>query len=165
MMNPTLHSFAYCLDFLREQVAPVSEADRVAQPSGILNHPAWVIGHLAYTCQMIGGAIGLSPWLPDDFAGRFGTGSVPVSDPSQYESNAIALARLADAQSRITRAVEQLTDAQLDTPFPDESYRPIFPTIRHALTQVLVAHTANHVGQLSLWRKAMGFPPLGRVFE
>jgi hypothetical protein len=128
-MKPVLHSFAYSLEFLREQAADVNAADMVAQPSGILNHLAWTIGHLTVTCQ-------------------------------KY-----AVEMLRDAQSRITRAVDQLDDSQLDEPFPHESYRDVFPTIRHALTQVLVGHTAFHVGQVSVWRKAMGLPPMGRSFE
>ena len=164
-MNPVLHSFAYALDFLREQVADVAAADMVAQPHGIMNHPAWVIGHLTYTCQMLGGAIELPEWLPDDWAGRFGTGSVPAADAGLYESKDDALRVLRDAQSRIASAVGRLGDARLDEAFPDESYRDVFPTIRHALTQVLVGHTANHVGQLTVWRKAMGLPRMGRSFE
>src|SRR3982750_2156742 len=76
-MTAGLHSFAYALDFLREQVADVAPAEMVAQPSGITNHPMWVIGHLTYTCQLLGGGVGLSEWLPADWAKRFGTGSVP----------------------------------------------------------------------------------------
>jgi len=164
-MNPTLHSFAYSLDYLCDQLADVLETDRVAQPNGIMNHPAWVIGHLTYTCQLLGGVIGLAEWLPEDWAKRFGTGSVPISEVSLYESKDKSLAMLRDAQSRITRAVEQLDDSRLDQPFPDESYREVFPTIRHALTQVLVGHTAFHVGQVSVWRRAMGLPQMGRSFE
>jgi hypothetical protein len=164
-MKAVLHSFAYCLDFLREQVADVSAADMVAQPGGIANHPAWVIGHLTHSCELLGGEIGLSPWLPDDWAGRFGTGSLPVADTRVYETKETALAMLRDAQLRIARAVEQLDDRQLDAPLPDERCRVLWPTVRHALAHVLIAHTANHVGQLTLWRKAMSLPPLGRSFE
>jgi hypothetical protein len=164
-MKPVLHSFAYCLDFLREQVADVAAPDMVAQPNGIMNHPAWVIGHLTYTCQLLGGVIGLPEWLPNEWAKRFGTGSVPVAGASLYETKQNALAMLDDAQERITQAVERLDDSLLDEPFPDESYRAVFPTIRHALTQVLVGHTANHIGQLSVWRRAIGLPPMGRPFE
>jgi hypothetical protein len=32
----------------------------------------------------------------------------------------------------------------------------VFPTIRHALTQVLAGHTAYHVGQVALWRARDG---------
>ena len=164
-MNAVLHSFAYALDFLRDQVADIPEADRVAQPSGIANHPAWVIGHLTHSCQLLGGVIGLPEWLPNDWAGRFGTGSVPLPDPNLYETKNDALALLQDAQFRITRAVEGLGASRLDQPFPDESYRMVFPTVRHAFTQVLVGHTANHVGQVTVWRRAMGLPTLRRSFE
>jgi hypothetical protein len=164
-MTAVLHSFAYCLDFLREQLADVAAADMVAQPNGIVNHPAWVVGHLTYSCQLLAETIGVPRWLPDDWDKRFGTGSVPVADPNVYETKDDALAVLHDAQSRITRAVAGLDDALLDAPFPDESYREVFPTIRHALTQVLVAHTASHIGQLTVWRRAMGLPRMRRSFE
>jgi hypothetical protein len=89
----------------------------------------------------------------------------PVADPSVYEVKERALAILGDAQSRITRAVEQLQDTRLDAPFPDPSYHAVFPTMRQALTQVLVGHTANHVGQVGVWRRAMGLPRMARSFE
>src|SRR5687768_8167421 len=154
-MKPVLHSFAYALDFLREQVADVAEGDMVAQPNGIVNHPAWVVGHLTHSCELLGGVVGLPGWLPGDFARRFGTGSVPVADAAAYEAKDAALARLGDAQSRISRAVREMDDRRLDAPFPDESYRAVFPTVRHAITQVLVGHAANHVGQVTVWRRAM----------
>ena len=164
-IEPVLQSFAYSLDFLREQVADIAAADMVAQPNGIVNHPAWVIGHIAFACQMLGGAIGLVKWLPNDFAPRFAPGSKPIADSSLYEPKEEALAILRDAQLRMTHAIEQLNEAQLDAVFPAESYREVFPTIRHALTQVLVGHTANHIGQLFVWRRAMGLPPMQRSFQ
>ena len=91
-----------------------------------------MIDHLTHVCQLLGGAIGLSPWLPRDWGERYGTGSMPVADAARYGSKASALETLGAAQSRITSAVAELTDAQLDAPFPDESYAQVFPTIRHA---------------------------------
>ena len=164
-MKPVLHSFAYCLDFLREQVEDVPEADMVAQPNGIMNHPAWVIGHITFACQLLGGAVGVSRWLPKDWNSRFGTGSVPTTDATLYGTKEELLAKLREAQSRMTQAVEQLDESQLDQVFPVESYRAVFPTIRHALTQVLIGHTANHVGQLSVWRRARNLPSMRRGFE
>ena len=164
-MRPVLHSFAYGLDFLRELVADVAPSDMVAQPNGIANHPAWVVGHLTHSCELLGGVVGLPAWLPAGRAERFGTGSVPVADAGRYEPKDDALAILRDAQTRITGAVDRLDDARLDHPFPDPSYLPVFPTVRHALTQVLVGHTANHVGQLVVWRRAMGLPRMRRSFE
>ena len=164
-LGPVLHSFGYGLDFLREQVADVASADMAAQPNGILNHPAWVIGHLAQVCQDVGGVIGVPPWLADGWAGRYGGGSAPVADVGAYAAKDDALAVLGDARSRITRAVGRLDESRLDEPFPDESLRDVFPSVRHFLTQVLVGHTAYHVGQVGAWRRAMRLPPVARGFE
>ncbi len=164
-MKPVLHSFSYCLDYLREQVADIEPSEMVAQPNGITNHPAWVIGHLTYACQLLAGVVGLSEWLPKDWEDRFGPGSAPSADSSLYETKDDALEILRDAQEKIIRAVEQTDESRLDEPFPDPSFLDVFPTVRHAVTQVLVGHTANHVGQVSIWRKAMGLPPMNRSFE
>lgn len=164
-MKAVLHSFAYCLDYLRDQVDDVPAGDMAAQPNGIKNHPAWVIGHLTHACELLGGAIGVPAWLPEDWSTKFGTGSAPVADAKAYEPKDRALARLRDAQDRFTAAAERLSDADLDAAFPVEEYREVFPTMRHALTQVLVGHAAYHVGQVSVWRKAMGLAPMGRAFE
>ncbi len=164
-MKPVLHSFAYCLDYLREQVADVAAAEMVAQPKGIVNHPAWVIGHLTLSCELLGEVIGLPAWLPEGWAERFGSGSVPVADVGVYETKEKALAILRDAQVRITQAVERLEATQLDAPFPQGSLRDVFPTVRHALTHVMLAHTAHHIGQITVWRRVMGLPRMARSFE
>lgn len=164
-IQPVLHSFAYALEYLREQVADLLPADLVAQPPGATNHPAWTIGHLIFACELIGGVIGLQPWLPDGWTKRYGSGSTPTADSGQYESKDDLLAHLRDAQTRVMNAAARLDDAQLDQPFPHPSYLEVFPTVRHALVQVLVGHTAFHIGQVAVWRKAMGLPRMKRSFE
>src|SRR5688500_3953437 len=91
-LQPVLNSFDYTLHYLREQVADVPAADMVAQPAGIANHPAWLIGHLAYAAELLAGALGVAPWLPTGWAERYGTGSVPAADPRRYEPKDVALA-------------------------------------------------------------------------
>lgn len=164
-MSPALHSFAYSLDFLREQVADVAPDSMAAHSGAAVNHPMWVIGHLVATCEQLSLALGAAAWLPTDWHARYGTGSTPVADASRYESKPHALDALRDAQSRITATVQRLNDEQLDQPFPDESLLPVFPTLRHAVLHVLVAHTAYHVAQVAAWRKAMNLPRLQRVYE
>ena len=74
------------MDCVLEQIAGVPATDMVALPKGIANHPAWVSGHLTHACQLLGGVIGLSPWLPPGWEDQFGTGSIPVADVNAYES-------------------------------------------------------------------------------
>jgi hypothetical protein len=164
-MQPILHSFNYCLDYVRDLVADLDASNMSARKAGIANHSSWIVGHLTHSCQELGRVIGLDPWLPADWAARYGTGSVPRSDADAYEPKHAALEMLRDSQTRLSEAVARLSEEDLDRPFPTESYREIFPTVRHALTQVMLSHTAYHVGQLATWRKAMGLPPIGRSFE
>ncbi len=177
-MEPILHSFAYSLDYLRELIADVPDDQMTVQPAdGIPNHPAWTIGHLVFISQEIGSVIDIEPWLDEDWERQFGPGSNPnasstgphasprASLPSGVWSKASLVAALHTAQTKLTTTVAALTDTQLDAPFPDPTYADVFPTVRHALTQVLLGHTAFHVGQISVWRRAMNFPPMARSFE
>ena len=162
---PVLHSFAYGLDYLREQVADVSADGMVTQPAHLPNHAAWTLGHVGVTCQMLGEVLGLPAWLPDDWPRRHGSGSRPTADVRAYDDKAELLARLDETRARITAGVTALEPARRAAPFPDPAYLDVFPTLDHALTQVLVAHTAQHIGQLAVWRKASGLPPMTRSFE
>jgi hypothetical protein len=164
-MNPVLHSFAYSLDYLREQVSDIDDAKMIVQPGGIVNHPAWVVGHITAAIHLLASTIGVPKWLPKDFINRYRTGTSPTSDLSVYESKNDLLALLVEVQNKITERIKQMNDEELDVPFPAESYRDVFPTIRHALTQVLIGHTAYHIGQVGVWRKAIGMAPMKRSFE
>jgi len=175
-MEPILHCFAYSLDYLREQIADVPDELLTAQPEGVPNHPAWTIGHLVFISQMIAGVIGIEPWLSEEWEQQYGPGSNSGGNASVNERGDRAadtrtsqktdlFAALNTAQTKLIHAVATLTDAELDEPFPDPDYTNVFPTVRHALTQVLLGHTAFHVGQISVWRRAMMLPPMCRSYE
>ena len=163
-MEATLNSFKYCLDYLAEQLKDVDETKFAFLPTGISIHPAWVVGHLTISCQAIGGEIGLQPWLPSEYQSLFGAGSVPCNDPDMYETKRKLLAGLSDSQLRISNAVREFSDAQLSATLPDENFRLQFPTIKDAITQVLVGHTSYHIGQISIWRRLAALPALERSF-
>ena len=164
-IEPALHSFSYALGYLREQVEDLSFEEMVRQPAGVANHPAWTIGHLVFIAQAIGAVAGLEPWLDASWVKAFGPGSKPVEDAAACPAKEELLAALGHAEHRLVDAVRGLDAAALDAPFPDAAYHEVFPTVRHAFTQVLVGHTSFHVGQVSAWRRAMGLPGLARSFE
>jgi hypothetical protein len=165
MIDELLNSFRLTLDYLRRLVADVPDADLCRQPHGVVNHPAWVIGHLTYSCQAMGGELGLAPWLPAEWEAKYGTGSVPTSDRSAYPTKAELLAALADGEARLTRRFLELGDAGMEVPLPDERYRDIFPRVGHAVAHILTSHAAVHVGQVSVWRRVAGYPPLTETFR
>ena len=156
MRERTLSSYGLALDYARRLLAGLDDAQTVAQPVQGMTHPAWIVGHLIYSCQMIGVEMGLAPWLPGDWEERFVAGSQVASDPARYPPKDKLIAMFEEATSRVRERLAQVTDAELDGPPPDARYRDVFPTLGHAVLHILTVHTAIHLGQLSAWRRAMG---------
>jgi hypothetical protein len=94
-------SLALNLDFLRRMVVDLDEGQMVGQAGGVVNHPAWTIGHLAGSFQLMGGEFGLLPWLPEGWAATFGTGTTPVGDATAYPGKAELLGVLGDDRRRL----------------------------------------------------------------
>lgn len=151
-------TFELTLDFLRRCVADLDEDQMCAQPGGVVNHPAWTLGHLAYSCQAIGGELGLPAWLPAQWPAKFATGSEPSAEG--YPAKAELLKVLDDAWLRVRTRLEAAEESFLVAPLPDVRYRHMLPTRAHAVIQILGAHAGYHAGQLSAWRRAMGLPPV-----
>jgi hypothetical protein len=108
--------------------------------------------------------MGLNPWLTSDWVKQFGTGSTPVEGKENYPSKQELLDALSDGQRRVTDRLIALGEQGLSAPLPDEQYRPIFPTIGHAVLHILTVHAAIHVGQVTVWRRAMSLGSLSETF-
>jgi hypothetical protein len=164
MIAEILRSNKLVLDYLRRLAADIPDDLMTRQYVGVTNHPAWIIGHIIYRCQAIGGEIGIAAWLPDDWGSKFGTGSVPLDKPDSYPVKKMLLQALDDGQQRLETALSTALESDMDKPLPDVSYREIFPTVGHAVMHILTAHSAVHVGQLTVWRRASNLGPLTESF-
>jgi hypothetical protein len=156
MIAEALNSYELNLLFLRHLVSDLDSKQMVQQPENVPNHPAWTIGHLLYSCQQIGGEVGIPPWLPDGWGHTFGTGSTPIADPSAYPDKEALLRALDDGRQRLAAALTGKGEAGLVEPLPDARHRQRLPTIGHAVLHILASHTALHLGQLTVWRRVMG---------
>ena len=126
-------------------------------PGVTMNHAAFILGHLAWAndsgaAMLTGGA----PEFPAEWAELFKMGAAPVSDRSRYPSKSELLSALEKAHVRLRGAVQNATPETLDGPTP-ERMRARFPAKRQMVAGLMLGHYANHVGQLSAWRRAMGF--------
>lgn len=155
MIQEILNSYSLCLDHVRRLVVDLTDEQMVVQPGNIKNHPAWNLGHLIYSAQMIGGEIGIQPWLLSEWERLFKTGSIPVANQAIYPKKAELLEALTEAQNRLTHRLSEMNETDLAQPLPDVRYRNIFPSIGHAVLHILTIHTSYHVGQISAWRRAM----------
>ncbi len=153
MQKTIAKNYSLVLNQVTSLVGDLPPVDLVQQPPGAPNHALWTLGHLVHSAQAIGGELGLSPWLPDDWAARFGQGSKPKSDADAYPALDDLLTSLKNAAQRIEDRLQVLPPKDWSGPLPDIRYRDRFPSLGHAVVHILLAHTSFHAGQLSVWRE------------
>ena len=161
MISELVYCFDRTLEFVKEQVADLTNEDMVLQPAGVPNNAAWTLGHVICSCQLIAAEMGVEPSLPDDWEAAFGQGSRPSQGISWRSSKTALLAALEDASQRLRDALLEINESDLADPLPDKKARELFPTMGHALVQVIAGHMAYHAGQLATWRRAIGRKPMG----
>jgi len=135
------------------------EADQFAdQPKPGMNHPAWIVGHLAFVADRVASLLGAeaqhADWKP-----LFG-GSSALQDAGAYPGKDTLIAAWHAAQNRLTDAVAAADPAALEGANPIERMQSVAPSMKDFVTFALTSHAAIHLGQLSSWRRAMGKPAL-----
>lgn len=125
------------------------------------NPPGWIVGHLALVNDLMTAKLGGAPvGLPESWAAEFGPGSSPEPIADGYPPKTELLAKLTETADAFVAQVEQTDLTQLTDPNPIEPLRKGLPTAGDLLAHVLSTHISFHTGQLSNWRRQMGFPPL-----
>lgn len=152
MIDEMIRALEYTVRFLDQSVGDLSEEEMVEQAPGMPNHATWTLGHIIHACHAMAAELGADPWLPEDWESVFGYGSIPLPEVKEYPGKAEMQSLLADASTRLCDALRSAGASALGRRLEDED----FPTMGHILLQVIVAHTAYHAGQLSVWRRAMG---------
>jgi len=150
--------FAFLYGYSRMLVADLPDEKMTAQPAGIVNHPAWVLGHLVNTVDSGLKLLGASPLMPPEWAVKYGRGSMPVADRSAYPSKDELMAALETSHGKLAMAAETATPEVASAINPFERNRPFFPTVGILVAHIMTTHESMHLGQLSTWRRAMGFP-------
>jgi len=89
-----------------------------------------------------------------------GLGSTPSTNRADYPSKEKLLQLLNETHERLYQLIAAADESQLDAPTPFPRLAAGLPTIREALTFILVGHVGVHLGQLSTWRRMIGLPPL-----
>ena len=127
----------------------------VAQPSGVINHPAWTLGHLGATSDALAGMLGLPSTFPDAWREACRMGSIPSGDAADYPGKAELLEQLRAQHERVAEAVAAVDAERLQQPTPPR-LRERFPTIGDFAAALMTMHEGHHLGQLAAWRRALG---------
>ena len=156
MLDHVSYLYGFNLDRARLLVKELNEDQMVQQPNGVVNHPAWSLGHLTLSADELGQTLGLDSVLPAGWDEKFKTGGMPSMDVSAYPSKHELLAALTIQHVRNTEAVEKADPSVFSEPHPNEAIRKKFPTMGDLIVFLMTSHEMGHLGQIAAWRRAMG---------
>ena len=158
MHKPLLKIYDLNLDHANRLVADLDEPIMAAQPAPQMNHPAWIIGHLACTCDVVMMVLGQPKVAPAGWRDQFGARTTPIADRAAYPDKQTLLDALANGHKQVAAVVGALDLNQLQQPPADERFTKRWPTVHDALLHVMIGHEQMHLGQLSAWRRVQGLP-------
>lgn len=149
--------FVYDMNLKRAErlVADLTDQQMVAQPHGVINHPAWTLGHLGATSDALAGALGLPSTFPDAWREACRVGSIPSGDAADFPGKAELLEQLRAQHERVAKAVTAADAERLRQPAPPR-VRERFPTVGDFTAALMTMHEGHHLGQVAAWRRAMG---------
>jgi uncharacterized damage-inducible protein DinB len=159
MLQHVVFAYGFNLNVAKRLVGDLTAEQMCQQPHGVVNHPAWSLGHLASASVGLLKALGHDASLPAGWGEAFKTGGIPSSDPSGFPSKDELLSTLESLHDRVTTAVKASDSATLAMPHPHEGTRKHFPTIGDMVVFLMTSHEMDHLGQLAAWRRAMGLGP------
>jgi hypothetical protein len=159
MLEHVVFSYGFNLKVAKRLVQDLTAEQMCQQPHGVVNHPAWSLGHLVGSSVALLKALGHEASLPEGWGEVFKTGGMPSGDPARYPSKDELLSTLESLHDRVTTAVKTADAATLATPHPHEGTRRYFPTIGDMVVFLMTSHEMDHLGQLAAWRRAMSLGP------
>ncbi len=130
------------------------------QPVPGVNHPAWILGHLALSGDGAVGVLGGQKTLAGDWTKEFGTGSKPSALRADYPSKAELLRVLEERFATARELAAAASPEKVALPNPNGRLKDKLPTVRDAVAFLFTGHLALHLGQLSAWRRLIGLAPL-----
>lgn len=152
-------------DRLLPGVTPAMFA-RMPSPGGAMiqtNHPAFVFGHLAlYPARFLenAGKDAGATAVPAGYAGLFAAGVECRDDPTGtiYPAMEEIVAHFRRSHAELFRVMSEMRDEEFAAPPATERSRAFVSTVAALGVFYFAAHTMNHLGQVSAWRRCMGLP-------
>lgn len=160
MLTTSRVCFENTLGLLEMLAADIPGSQFKHVPAPGINPPAWIVGHLAYVADSLSALLGGASGLPkgwDKLYGRGSSGELPAGSPGKDE----LLRELRAAHGRLSEAMtsaspERLSSAHDIGPLKGGPLK----SVGEAVAFLSVGHEAFHTGQLSVWRRLMGYKPL-----
>ena len=160
MLDSEIKVNQFLMRYCRMLVGDLADTRMAEQPLAGVNHPAWILGHLAYSADGARRLLGAEKELPAAWTLLFGSGSKPSTCRSDYPSKDELLQAVELGFERLRQAAVVAIPEQLSQPSTNARTKDALPTIKDGVAFLLTGHLGVHLGQLSTWRRMIGLPPL-----
>ena len=160
MLESDLRIGRFLLGYCRMLLADIPDERLTEQPLPGINHPAWILGHLAMSAdgaaQLCGGEKRLSP----EFYQLYGRGSGVTALRGDYPSKSELLGAVESGFERAFTLAAAVTPEVFAAPSAPGMLQQGLPTVGDRVAFLFTGHLAMHLGQLSSWRRMIGLPHL-----
>jgi hypothetical protein len=115
MLDHLLFVYEFNLKHIRYLVEDLTPEQCVHQPSGLINHPAWQVGHLALAANIAAFEMGAEQTIPPEWAERFfpGMTEAQLAVPCQMEMLHRRFSRVGNFLTYITTGHEAVHVGQI----------------------------------------------------
>ncbi len=154
-----LNGFELNAAYTRELVRDVDELDMTAQPNGIINHPAFTIGHLISAMGLSIKLLGQPYEMPegwDEIFRRTGPGDPqrPTANAALFPNKTALLLEFDKKYNQLVQLIERV-DQEKWNETHQWKLASFMPTTGELLYFQCLMHHSWHIGQLAEWRRAM----------
>ena len=162
MLDTEIKINLFMVGYCRMMLAEIADERMAEQPLPGVNHPAWILGHLAFSADLALWRLGGEKTLPASWVAQYGPGSQVSPNRSDYPSKDELLQLVETGFEKARELAQAATAEQLSA--PSTATNPVMkaalPLTGDAIAFLLTAHLAMHLGQLSTWRRMIGLPAL-----
>lgn len=160
-IDTIMNQYDFNLAYAQRLVDGLSDEQMTTTPvTGLVNHPAWTLGHLASASALLTEDLGGQIDFPKEWSELFlrkgpGDPTLPDPDSAKYPSKKDLLDELCRQHEKVKQLLRQQTDDELKKAVPWK-FRNHMPALSDVVVFFCVNHEAMHLGQLAAWRRAMG---------
>ena len=163
MLEDVFTPYRFNNEYLVSQLDTIDadQADHI--PHEGVKPPRWITGHICFTMAMAGRILGerVCPGFEPAWARYYS----PGTDSTAVHDDAPDLVTLRDAiVGSEEKMIDLLSNAKLEDIQESHGIELLnstpYKTKAHIIAHLLTTHYCFHLGELAIWRRTMGIPPL-----